>query len=249
MIVKDNGRAWRLMTAVPGHVFKEIRSSRMAGEAGRQLGEFHKTFKDFRERIKKPHPMFQYEEVLEKLHHHEGKLLCEKNPVVQETARFLLEHFPKYFLPGDLPRRLIHTDPKVSNFIFNDRGHAVAMIDLDTIQYLSPLYDLGDALRSFCGREESSQDNSFNMRNYRAFLRGYKTGSGTYLSRREWQLIPQATSVVILGLATRFLNDYVDDCYFNFDKKRYSSRKAHNLARALSQIELYKSFKRKSSRI
>jgi hypothetical protein len=42
-----------------------------------------------------------------------------------------------------------------------------------------------------------------------------------------------------LGLAARFLNDYVDDSYFGWDKSRYKNRRAHNKARVLGQISLY----------
>jgi hypothetical protein len=100
-------------------------------------------------------------------------------------------------------------------------------------------------LRSLCGKKEDDQRNRFDIKKYRAFLRGYKEGSKNYLSAHEWRLIPQATWLVILGLATRFLNDYIDDSYFGWDKSRYVSRKEHNLARALGQIALYKDFTRK----
>jgi len=67
-------------------------------------------------------------------------------------------------LPANLPERVIHADPKVSNFVFNAKGNVVAMIDFDTIQKLSPLYDIGDALRSVCGGGEDKVGNSFNLK-------------------------------------------------------------------------------------
>ncbi|MBU6500301.1 MAG: phosphotransferase [Patescibacteria group bacterium] len=245
LLAKDGDRFWRLLTAIPGHVYNKAKNIKMVGEAGMQLGKFHALFKSFRGQIKKPLPMFQYDNVLKNLRRHSKEFFADKNIAVREAAKFLLAEFPKNFLPKNLPRRLIHTDPKISNFIFDDKDNAVAMIDMDTIQYLSPLYDLGDALRSFCGKKEDDPKNKFDIKKYKAFLAGYKKSSGSYLGRKEWQLIRQATGLVILGLATRFLNDYVDDFYFGWNPKKYKSRKEHNLARALGQIALYKDFRSK----
>ncbi len=118
----------------------------------------------------------------------------------------------------------------------------MAMIDFDTVQRLSPLYDIGDALRSLCGGEEDDPENNFNGQRYETFIVNYLKASRGYLNKREKNLIPQAMGLVILGLAARFLNDYIDDSYFGWDSKKYKSRREHNLARALGQIALYKSF-------
>ena len=245
MLVKDGARMWRLMTAVPGHVFTQAKNTLTVAEAGRQLGAFHATFKDFKAPIKRPLAMFRYGTVLKALRRNAKRLTVDEDKRVREAADLLLSNFPSYFLPKGLTQRLIHTDPKISNFIFDDNDRAVAMIDMDTIQRLPPLYDVGDALRSLCGKEEDDPRNTFDVKKYRAFLQGYRKGSGTYLSKREWRLVPQATALVILGLAARFLNDCIDDSYFNWDSTRYPSRKAHNLARALGQIALYKDFTKK----
>ncbi len=245
LLAKNGACFWRLLTAIPGHVYTRAKNIKMAEEAGRELGKFHLTLKNFKTPVKKPLPMFQYDAVLKKLREHNKKLIQDKDARVHNAAKLLISEFPSHFLPKDLPRRLIHTDPKISNFIFDDNDCAVAMIDMDTIQKLSPLCDLGDALRSLCGKKEDDQRNTFDTKKYRAFLRGYKLGSKNYLSEREWRLMPKATGLVILGLASRFLNDYIDDFYFGWDKSRYKSRKEHNLARALGQTALYKDFVRK----
>lgn len=245
LLAKDGGYFWRLLTAIPGHVYTRAKNEKMVEEAGKQLGSFHLLFKNFKTPIKKPLPMFQYDAALIKLRAHRGGLLKDKDARVRKATQLLIENFPGHFLPKNLPRRLIHTDPKISNFIFDDNDNAVAMIDMDTIQRLSPLYDIGDALRSLCGKKEDDQRNTFDIKKYRAFIRGYEAASENYLSARERRLVPQATGLVILGLATRFLNDYIDDSYFGWDERRYKSRKEHNLARALGQIALYKDFAKK----
>lgn len=114
------------------------------------------------------------------------------------------------------------------------------MIDFDTLQSLSPLYELGDAVRSWCGGDEDDPQNTFNKGIYEALIKGYRETSGKLLSEQEFKRIPQASHLVMLGLATRFLIDYVEDNYFGWDEQRYQSRKEHNLARCLGQIALYK---------
>jgi len=245
LLVADGERSWRLLAAIPGDVYTVANSIKIVKEAGARLGKFHNALKNFKGKLKKTLPMFQYNNVLKNLKRNSRTLLLDANKEVRNAAQFLLERFPNLFLPKNLPRRLIHTDPKISNFIFDKSGNATAMIDMDTIQCLSPLYDIGDAIRSLCGKEEDDPKNSFNFKKYEAFLRGYHSTAKKYLSPRERKLIPRATGLVILGLSARFLNDYVDDFYFGWNPKKYKSRKEHNLARAFGQIALYKDFLRK----
>jgi hypothetical protein len=42
-----------------------------------------------------------------------------------------------------------------------------------------------------------------------------------------------------LELGMRFLLDWFEDCYWNWDPQRYPSRKAHHLARCQWQIHFY----------
>jgi Ser/Thr protein kinase RdoA (MazF antagonist) len=244
--VKDGAHFWRLMEAVQGEIFTHAPNSKIVEEAGKMLGKTHIVLGKFKGKLGPALPMFQYAKVLQKLRAHKQKLLSSTDANVSETAAYLLENFPRYFLPKNLAMRLIHTDPKISNFVFDSKNRAVAMIDFDTIQKLNPLYDIGDALRSLCGKEEDDAHNSFNAKDAKLFLRGYMKTAKTYLSTQEKSLVHQATALVILGLATRFLNDYIDDSYFGWDSKRYPSRKAHNLARAIGQVALCKDFLKKN---
>jgi Ser/Thr protein kinase RdoA (MazF antagonist) len=133
MLVRDGARFWRLITAIPGHVYtclpagRHRRNLKMAGEAGKQLGTFHALFKNFKAPVKNPLPMFQYGAVLKKLRAYGGKFAADSDARVRGATKLLLENFPRHFLPKNLPRRLIHTDPKISNFIFDDNDSAVAM--------------------------------------------------------------------------------------------------------------------------
>lgn len=94
--------------------------------------------KDFSKPLGKTIPMFCYRPVFKKLHFHKAYFEKDKNKLVGEISRTLLDKLPRFFLSNNLPQRLIHTDPKISNFIFNSENEALAIIDLDTVQKLSP---------------------------------------------------------------------------------------------------------------
>jgi Ser/Thr protein kinase RdoA (MazF antagonist) len=237
---KNTGAYWRLLRGVPGKVYTSTKSPRLGFEAGKILADFHRNLRDYRGPVHKTLPMFQYQTVFRKLKKYKPQLLRLKDEPLREATLLLMREFPKNFLPKFLPKQIIHTDPKISNFIFDSRGRGVCMIDLDTIQKLSPLYDIGDAVRSMCGQEEDDPNSKFNRKMYEQFVNGYKNNN--QLNKREYALIPQACCLVMLGLAARFLNDYVDDDYFGWDPKRYKNRRAHNRARVLGQLSLYKSF-------
>ena len=210
-------------------------------EGGRMLGQFHAALSEYPGNLEVGRLSFRYDHEIAKLDEFENRLMVDPDETIHNATQLLMKELPRLKLPADLPTRIIHADPKISNFIFNQDKKAICMIDLDTIQELSPLYDLGDALRSWCGQKEDDPKNSFNTEIYKAFMKGYLDTSKNLLSEREKTLIPQATKLIMLGLATRFLNDYIEGSYFGWDETRYNSRKAHNKARVMGQLSLYQS--------
>ncbi len=232
---------WRLLKGVEGEVHTITPNTKIAFEAGKLLAEFHASVKNYNQNLEPTLPMFQYEKVLEKLLKYENQFLESKNKEVIEMFHILKQEFPKLLLPKNLPIQIIHTDPKISNFLFTNSGTGICMIDLDTIQKLSPLYDIGDCVRSLCGNQEDDANNTFDFIKYQEILNGYNSVEHT-LTNKEKELIPQACKLIMLGLASRFLNDYIDDNYFGWDETRYNNRKEHDLARTIGQVSLWNSF-------
>jgi Ser/Thr protein kinase RdoA (MazF antagonist) len=233
------GWRWRLLLGVEGNFFDTTTDASMAVEAGKLLGQFHSVLSQYPQELEIGRLSFRYDQEIEKLNQFQEQLMADPDESIRNAAELLLAELPKLALPTDLPQHIIHADPKISNFLFDDNNKGICLIDLDTIQKLSPLYDLGDAIRSWCGQAEDDPNNSFNLDIYNAFLAGYFATSKDLLSEREQSLIPQAGKLIMLGLALRFLNDYVDDSYFGWDETRYESRKAHNKARVMGQLSLY----------
>ncbi len=239
---EDDGWRWRLMRGVEGIFFDTTTNPKVAYEGGKLLGQFHAVLSQYPKELEIGRISFQYEKEANKLRQFENQLMADPDESIRNAAQTLLTELPKLMLPNNLPEIIIHGDPKISNFIFTPDLQGVCMIDMDTIQRLSPLYDLGDAIRSWCGQEEDDPNNSFNVEIYNSFLKGYMTTSKGLLSAKEQSLIPQAAKLVMIGLATRFLNDYIEDSYFGFNETKYKSRKDHNKARTLGQLSLYQSF-------
>ncbi len=73
---------------------------------------------------------------------------------------------------------------------------------------------------------------------------GYHS-SGFEIHLVEKEHIIQGIKLITLELAARFLKDFFEDSYFNWDAKKYSSRAEHNLARTKRQIAIYKDICRK----
>ena len=128
---------------------------------------------------------------------------------------------------------------KISNLIFDALGHAVGIIDFDTILRHARAIDLGDAFRSWCNRTaEDDPDATFDVAFFEAAASGYAEGSGMPSGPQERARHLRATKQITLELATRFLLDVVHDTYFGFDAARYPHRRAHNMARARGQYHL-----------
>ena len=243
VLTKDGDDVWRAQSFIEGKVFARMDSPELAREAGKMLAKFHLGLADL-------DYTFQSSLVL----HQTRKIADEFKEVVKKFAQddlmnaakeqvaFLIAELPKYFLPEDLPVRVTHGDPKLTNILFDEKDRAMTMIDLDTCNSGTVLVDLGDAFRSWCGGQEDDESVEFNQVIFKAGLEGYKEIAGSELTDQELELIPQATAMIILELATRFLKDYFEDSYFGWDKEKYPSRRAHNLARTKGQIALFKSF-------
>ncbi len=123
----------------------------------------------------------------------------------------------------------LHGDPKAENMLFKD-GKAIALLDLDTLMQGSVLIDIGDAMRSWC----HTPKNTFDKNIFNAALEGYTSHNSVGHTRED---IVMATQHITLELATRFLTDYFQGTYFDWDPNKFDSRDAHNLARCKDNLE------------
>jgi Ser/Thr protein kinase RdoA (MazF antagonist) len=245
----DIGRRWRMQTFIEGETHDVASLSDMVDSAAGMYARFHQVMEDF------PHAFVSqrnahdtqaiYSDVMSTVESHRETTLFSP---VERSCEIVENELPDLFLPVDLPKRVIHGDPKISNVRFQD-GEAAALLDLDTCTRQTVLVELGDAFRSWCGRTEDDPENIFDVEYFRAGWGGYLKQVDGFLTDRERRLVPQAIATITLELAARFLKDYFEDSYFGWDDESYPSRQAHNLARTKGQIALYLDVKRKMSQL
>lgn len=224
---QEQDHLWRVMPCLPGQTHLKIVDPHWLEAVGRVVGHMHLALADFEHQFQFQIP-----------HFHDTPQIWQSlqeltiPPEIEAEAQFLIQTTPQLFLPSDLPQQIIHGDLKISNFLFDDQGTVLGLIDLDTFMYHNRYVDLGDAFRSW-----ASQAAGFNLESFQAGLRGYARSGA--LSELKPSLIVQGIQLITLELAIRFLRDYVEDYYFDWQPQLYPSRKAHNLARCHKQISIY----------
>ena len=230
-----SGGRWRVYTWLPGHVVESLPDPAMAREAGHLVGRLHKHLAacDYIPQGSIPH-FHDTDFVLTELQNVHPQLPDE----VRGIADDILATLPPLIVANE-PQQLVHGDLKISNLIFDDLGHAVGIIDFDTILRHARAIDLGDAFRSWCNRtSEDDPDARFDVAFFEAAASGYAEGFGMPSGPQERARHLRATRQITLELAARFLIDVVHDAYFGFDAARYPHRRAHNVARARGQYHL-----------
>ena len=244
VLSKNGPTVWRMQTMCPGITIQKIEQTNVAEEAGKIFGKFHSVMNQLDYQFKSQRTGHDtgavYTKFLAVVEKFSGGSIAQD---VQREISLIQRELPDAFLPNDLPVRVVHGDPKISNILFVD-DHASSIIDLDTCQRQSILGELGDAFRSWCGNNEDDPNNTFSLSLFQAAWKGYQTHA-TFLTKEEKSLLPQAIGTIILELATRFLIDYFEDEYFGWDDKLYESRRAHNLARCRGQLQLFADYQSK----
>ena len=136
-----------------------------------------------------------------------------------------------------LPKRVVHYDAKINNFLFEKKTNKViALIDLDTLMPGCVLSDIGDMIRTYSNTlGEESKDISkvtCNKNIVAAILNGFKDS----LTIMETKYLNFGGLAITFMQSVRFLTDYLnDDIYY---KTNYENQ---NLVRANNQFKLYQS--------
>ncbi|MCX5929364.1 MAG: aminoglycoside phosphotransferase family protein [Synechococcus sp. LacPavin_0920_WC12_MAG_50_7] len=226
-----------------------VRNSDDAEEVGIGLGIFHSLMdglplKKLIKTLDSFHVTPKYHQEYQKVSNMCVTDLCDKT---QWCIDFIKEREPiidvleNAICSGELCLRVIHGDPKVNNFLFdNITNKTVAMVDLDTLMTGLIHYDLGDCLRSACnpaGEEELDLSKVFFcIDSCKRLLNGYLSKTKKLLNEADYNYLYDAIRLIPFELGMRFFSDYLaGNIYF---KVNHSS---HNLERALVQFSLTKS--------
>ncbi len=241
-----DGTVWRMMVFIPNAKTYEAVTSEYSYFAGNAFGHFEDMLVDIPEKLGEVIPDFHNMEFRMK----QLREVIEKNPagrVGEDAVMQLLDLIGKdaeemckaerMGREGKLPKRVCHCDTKVNNMMFDEEGHVLCVIDLDTVMPSFVFSDYGDFLRSAANTTaEDDPDMShvaFNEEIFKAFTRGYIEGA-RFLTPMETENLPYAVALFPFMQSVRFLWDYLSgDHYW---KCKYPQ---HNLDRARNQMRLY----------
>ncbi len=100
---------------------------------------------------------------------------------------------------GKLPKRICHCDTKVNNMMFDENGHVLCVIDLDTVMPSYIFSDFGDFMRTAANTGEEDDKNldnvNFNMEIFKAFTKGYLETAKSFLTDIEIDNLPYAVTL------------------------------------------------------
>ncbi len=236
---------WRVLTYIQNNqTHQTITNTKQAYELGRALSLFHRLCKNLNPKtVTDLLPDF----------HNTPCYLKKFDKATTSTSRYLGENF-KYCLKqintmrgsvnqieehkNKLASQIIHGDPKVANFLFQQNSDKViSLIDLDTVKPGLLLYDIGDALRSCCNLAGENatlpETAAFSRQFFKSWLAGYLQTAQYLLTKDDLERIVAATWLITFELGLRFLTDYLsDDHYFK------TSYPEHNLHRAQIQFSV-----------
>ncbi len=245
---------WRMMNFIENtECFERIKNSGQAIEVGIALGVFHNLIRDLpAENLTDtlegfhitPQYLSHYDRVIHTKKSNQSYEIeyCKKFVNERRAWANVLEDAKKY---GRLSLRPIHGDPKISNILMDKTsGHAVSIIDLDTVKPGLIHYDIGDCLRSACNHlkedaEEHWESVTFDTDICRSILQGYISQTEEFLTENDFAYFYDSIRLIAFELGLRFFTDYLEgNVYF---KVRHPN---HNLFRSLVQFRLTESIER-----
>ena len=246
--LKVENEVWRLMPYVKNSIsYNRVSSLNQVKSAANCLGEFYHHLSDFNtENLSITLPNFhngnsimkKFEEAL--LNGEKERLLTVKaliNEIEKELP--ILKKWDE--VCDTLPKRVVHYDTKINNFLFDKKTEEVlALIDLDTIMPGCVLSDVGDMIRTYSnpvGEESQEIDKVVcNIEIINTIIQEFS--KKVALGKKEIENLFFGGMAITFMQSIRFLTDYLNgDSYYK------TSYKDQNLVRAKNQWALYKSLR------
>ena len=240
---------WRLTPFVEGSVCYKVSDKDMAFEAAKCLGSFYKSLHNFD--VNKLHTTlpnfhngnFRLMELDKSITNADFDRLNNARELIKKinSCRAILERFDK--LNEELPKRVIHFDTKINNFLFDKAtNQAKAIIDLDTLMPGSVLSDIGEMIRTFSNTLAEDSKDLIRVRSdieiIQCIISGFLGNCKDILTNTEKDNLFFSGKAITLLQCIRFITDYLNnDSYY---KIAYFDQ---NWIRAQNQWALYCSLK------
>lgn len=242
-----DGSCWRMMRFIERSTAIEFpRSPADAECAGRAFGAFHdlladlpppalhETIPHFHDTPRRVSAMEQAIAVDSQNRAHAARAEIEFALSRRSLADDLIEPLRR----GELPRRVVHNDAKLSNVLLDTAsGEPLCVVDLDTVMPGTVLFDFGDMMRTMlCPAAEDEHDLSkarVDLELFAGLARGYLAATRNLLTPAERGLLVTAGLVITYEQGIRFLTDYLrGDQYYQ------TTRPGQNLDRCCMQFAL-----------
>ncbi len=231
------GDYWRALSFIADtESIETISTIGDAEQAGFALGHFHRLTNDLDPRLL--HDTLPGFHITPGYLKHYRQILQHSNqPKNAYCAEFITRHqaiaddLEAATQQGLLSLRVIHGDPKLNNFLFDQRTRKiVSIIDLDTVKPGLIHYDIGDCLRSCC---YSSDPIRFDLAICATLLKSYLSEADAFFTEHDYHYLYPAIRLIPFELGLRFYSDYLEgNRYFKVAEPE------QNLQRAVEQFRL-----------
>ena len=237
-------KLWRLMPFIDAISYNEIKHKLMVKNATACMADFYSILDSF--------PVHELHVTVPNFHNgqhyieefHEALNYCSserKKQAAQEINQIKsfydeLARFDE--VVSHLPRRVVHYDTKINNFLFDEDFNVKALIDLDTLMPGSILSDVGDMIRTYSNKlgEESTDFDRIQADPETIETIVESISQHSFLTDLEKKQLFFAGKAITLMQSIRFLTDYLKgDIYYTV------TNPIHNLNRAKNQFILYDS--------
>ncbi len=251
-----NRDVWRTFVYVEGvQTHEAVQSPAQAFQAGKAFGEFQsllldlpggrliETIPDFH------HTRRRFDHFLKAVEADRSNRAASAQPEIEfaRKRQALTGVILDALSQGKIPERITHNDTKFNNVMLDVvTGEAMCIVDLDTVMPGCALYDFGDMVRTATSPTlEDELDLSkvrMQMPMFKMLARGYLAAAGSFLTKREKELIAFSGKLITFEIGLRFLTDYLSgDVYFR------THRPEHNLDRCRTQFKLVESIERQEA--
>jgi hypothetical protein len=172
---------------------------------------------------------------------HERLKFCRK----EMELIFDKQKYIDLFYNLKLPIRVIHSDTKITNILFDaESNKGKLVIDLDISMPGSILYDFGDMVRSFTNtlQEDDPDLSSIDVKLdiFEQLTRGFLESTKPFIDAKEANNLLLGAKVVILVQAIRNLTDYLlGDVYYKTNYEEHNLHRAQNQLKLLERLEYH----------
>lgn len=240
------GNFWRVFYFIEdAHSYDIIETSEIAYQGGKAFGQFQRLISDLPGKpLNDTIPNFHNIEF--RLNNFKKSLQEDKANRASEVAKeisFVEERAEEMKLllklneKGLIPIRNCHNDTKLNNVLFNNKNHAICVIDLDTAMRGFIHYDFGDSIRTVtntANEDEKELDKiNFNIELFEAYSEGFIKETADILTPDEVKSLAFSGKLLTFIMGLRFLTDYIDgDIYYK------TNHSQHNIQRTRAQFQL-----------